>query len=171
MLESLWRDVVYAWRGLRHSPTFTVVVVLTIAIGIGANATVLSIIDIAFLRTVPVANPERIVRVQCADTSALRRGSGLSRCSFPEWRELNQRVHGLDGLAGYAMTYVRLGGDLAGLQPYGAFVTGNYFSVAGVRPQRGRFIGEDEAVLDDVRPVVVISDVLWRTQRDRKSVV
>jgi predicted permease len=137
------------------------VVVLTIAIGIGANATVLGIIDTAFLRKLPVPNPERIVRVVCSDsTLAPRRGA--SRCSFPELLDLQERVRGLDGLAAYAMAYTKLGGELSGLEVYSAFVSGNYFSVLAVRPARGRFIEPDEAAGSNPQPVVVISDVLWR---------
>jgi putative ABC transport system permease protein len=163
LIEHTIRELAAAWRSLRRSPTYLIVVVVTIAIGIGANASVLGIIDIAYFRNLPVPHPETVVRVQCGDTAAIRRGSAASRCSFPEWRELSTRVRGLDGLAAYAMAELKLGGDLAGLEPYGAFVTGNYFGVLDVSPQRGRFIAPDEAMEGDPRPVAVISDVLWHS--------
>jgi putative ABC transport system permease protein len=159
-LEQFGRDLLLAWRGLRRAPTFAVIVVATIAIGIGANATVLGIMDVYFLRDLPVADPDRIVRIRCTDSTAVR--DGASSCSFREVRDLQEHVGRVAGIAAFHMTYVKLGGDLAGLEPYGSFVSGNYFSVLGVQPQRGRFLLEDDADPASPRPVVVISDYLWR---------
>jgi predicted permease len=163
-LEQFGRDLAHAWRSLRRSPTFAVVVVATIAIGIGANATVLGIMDVAFLRKLPVPDADRIVRVLCGDTSRSVRWAkaGASSCSFPEARDLSQSVQGINGLAAYTMSYVKLGGEYSGIEPYGSFVSGNYFDVLGVRPQRGRYIAPDDADPTQPRAVVVISDVLWR---------
>jgi predicted permease len=159
-LERAKNDLAYALRGLRRSPTFATVVILTIAIGIGANATVLGIIDKSFVRKLPVPDAGRIVRVACEDTTGRRVTRG---CSFPEADALNRQARGVEGIAGYLIADVRLGGDYAGVNPHAAFVTGNYFNVLGVTPQLGRLILPPDADPRDVRNVVVISDMLWRS--------
>lgn len=161
-VETVWRDLTHAWRSLARSPVFAVIVIATLAIGIGANTAALGIIDAALFRGAPVPRPDEVVWIRCVDTSNKYRTANQSACSFPEWRELTDLAPGLNGLAAYALAQVRLGGDLAGLQLASAFVTGNYFSVFGLRPARGRYIQPDESEIDDPRPVVVISDYLWR---------
>jgi putative ABC transport system permease protein len=158
--EQLARDFSAACRSLRRAPVFAFVVVLTISVGVGANAAVLGIIDTAFLRKLPVADPERLVTIVCGDTT--RRSNANSPCSVPEFRDLQaRRIAGLEALAGYTMTDFKLGGELAGLEPYGALVTGNYFATLGVRATMGRTLLADEESPGD-HPVVVVSDYFWR---------
>lgn len=154
------QDLRYAWRGLVRSPAFASIVVLTMAIGVGANSTVLGFIDTLFFRKLPVPQPERIVRVQCGDSTTNRRL--FSQCSFPEWQDLSTAVRGLDGLAAFAADRVKLGGELSGLTPDVTFVSGNYFAVLALTPQRGRFISPDEVTDAVTAPVVVVSDWMWR---------
>jgi predicted permease len=161
-MEELARDLRQASRRLARSPAFVVVVVATMAIGIAANATVIGIIDVAYLRTIPVPHPAQIVRVHCGDSTTHERRQ-TSRCSFPEVRDLQQRTRGLDGLAGYTMANTKLAGDLSGLEVYTAFVSEQYFSVLGVRPARGQFITPDQVSVTEPRQVAVLSDALWRS--------
>lgn len=154
-------DLLYGWRTLRRSPGFAVAVVLTIAVGIGANAAVLGIMDAAFMRRIRVPDAERLLLVQCVASPRAR--GDYHPCAWPEWRDLSlKRIDGIDGLAGYAMSPFRLGGEYAGLEPYGAFVSGNYFAVLGARAQLGRTILPHEDEPGNATPVVVISDYLWR---------
>jgi putative ABC transport system permease protein len=160
LAEALARDFTVAWRALRRAPVFVVVVVLTIAVGVGANAAVLGIIDTAFLRKLPVAEPERIVKVLCNDTANRNPQSGP--CSVPEFRDLQaRRIDGLEALAAYSTVGFKLGGEMAGLEPDGALVSGNYFSTLGVRAALGRTLLPDEETPGD-HPVVVVSDFFWR---------
>ena len=162
--DHLRRDLSYAWRGLRRSPTFSVVVAVTLAIGIGANAAVLGIIDTAFLRKLPVPEPERVIGVLSGDTrdGARRPRPGLS--SFADYRDLRAPTHGAVELAAYAMHYLQLGDEFAGSAVWSALVSADYFQVLRVHAQKGRVFGPDEEEPRGAHPVAVISDVLWRTR-------
>jgi predicted permease len=158
------QDLAYAWRGLRQSPGYALIVTLTLAIGIGANAAIISVIDTAFFRKLPVPDPERLVLISSRDVRDRARRSGIEPSSFPDYRDLSTRVEGLDGVTAYAMAALRLGDALAGTEAWSALVAANYFSVLGVRPTRGRFIAPDEDQPQGAHPVVVISDAIWKSR-------
>jgi predicted permease len=162
--DNLARDLLHAWRSLRRSPSFAIVVALTLAIGIGANAAVISIIDTAFLRKLPVPAPERIFAIFSGDVHNRARRPAIGWNSFPDYLDLRTRIQGADGLAAYSMRELPLGDTLAGTHLWSALVSGNYFPVLGVRAARGRFIRPDEEEPRGAHPVVVISDALWRSR-------
>jgi predicted permease len=158
IVEDALRDLKYGWRGLWRTPTFSIVVILMLAIGIGANGAVISIIDAAFFRKLPVPNPERIVSIRSTDW---RHGN---RNSFPDYRDLRARIPGVEGLAAYTMQTLPLGDTLAGSSAWSALVSGNYFATLGVRPARGRFVDSTEEEPHGAHLVVVISDAFWRSR-------
>jgi len=163
-LAGAWRDLAYAWRGLRRSPLFAAVVTLTLAIGIGANAAVISVIDRAFFRKLAVPAPGRVVLISSGD---LRDGAARPRIapsSFPDYLDLRGRVQGVSGLAAFAMMSLKLGDELAGTEAFSALVTANYFDLLGVRSERGRFIAPDEEQPPGAHPVVVISHTMWQSR-------
>ena len=160
------QDLEYAWRGLRRSPAFALIVTLTLATGIGANAAVISVIDTAFFRKLPVPNPERVVVISSGDTRDGARRGGISMSSFPDYLDLRGRVQGVTGLAAYAMTSLKLGDELAGTEVWGALVTATYFDLLGAHPARGRFLAADEDQPQGAHPVVVISHALWKSRFD-----
>ncbi|MDB4877651.1 MAG: permease [Gemmatimonadetes bacterium] len=161
-IEHARRDVVHAWRGLRRSPVFAVVVTLTLAIGIGANAAVLSIIDTAFVRKLPVPEPTRVVSVSSGDTRE-RPAARQPWSSVPDYLDLRARVRGVTGLALWKIDDLTLGDSLAGQSVRSALVSGNYFTVLGIGAERGRVIAADEDEPRGAHPVVVISHVMWQT--------
>jgi predicted permease len=163
-VDHLGRDLSYAARALRRAPLFTTIVALTLAIGIGANAAVIGVIDALYLRRLPVPHPESIVALYSADKrdrghADLSNGGGGSA---PNYRELRSLIHGVDGLALYAMQSLAAGDALAGEPTWSALVSGNYFQLLGVSPERGRFLQLDEDEPAGAHPVAVISDFLWR---------
>ena len=164
LIDNIGRDLVHAWRGLRRSPSFAIVVVFTLAIGIGANAAIISVIDTAFLRKLPVPAPERIFAIFSGDVHNRARRPSIGWNSFPDYVDLRARVQGADGLAAYSMEMLPLGDTLAGTSVWSALVSGNYFDVLGVRPARGRFIRPDEEAPRGAHPVVVISDAFWKSR-------
>lgn len=162
-LEHIVRDWRQAWRTLGRSPVFTGVVVLILSLGIGINGAVVSIIDTAFFRRLPVPNAERIVEIRTGNTSVpLRRDRG-SMSSFPDAHDLATNLASVGEFGAYAMDDLKLGGELAGTVAWGALVTGNYFHLLGVPPQRGRMLDRADEETASARPVAVISDRLWRT--------
>jgi putative ABC transport system permease protein len=162
----LGRDVGYAWRVLSRAPVFTLVVTLTLAIGIGANAAVLGVIDTIYFRRLPVPHPERIVGIYAGDVrdrgaQQLRGGAWSSREVFDA---VQVRLTGVKGVAMYDMASLNAGGPLEGETTWSAVVTGDYFELLGVAPERGRFIRRDDDDAASPHAVVVLSDVVWRTR-------
>src|SRR5271170_2787347 len=151
-LESLGRDVRYGLRGLRRNPGFTSVAVLTLALAIGANATIFSLIDQALMRALPVANPNELVVLSFAGSmTGHLHSEGGSRSghwhefSYPMYRDLRQQNTVLNGLiAESALTLGVTWSNHAESVP-AEMVSGNYFTTLGVRPATGRlFLDSDE---------------------------
>jgi predicted permease len=158
MLSDLLRDVCYALRMLAHAPAFTVVVVLTMALGIGANSAMFTAVDAILLRDAPVADPERAVSVYTSSSDARTAFSNSSYLEYADYRDSGA----LAGLAAFAPIVVAYEGRDASEQLTGEIVTGNYFDVLGVPPALGRgFVASEDRIGAPVR-VVVVSNALWR---------
>lgn len=158
--DDLRLDVPYALRQLRRTPGFTTVAVLTLALGIGANAALFSVVDGVLLRPVPFADADRLVVVWETD-----RRSGTSRepASWPDIVDFAREARTLDGTAallGLETNYTPLEGDPARISSVA--VTHGFFDVTGVRPLLGRTFAEA-----DTRPgaplVALLSERAWRT--------
>ncbi|MGA8073762.1 MAG: ABC transporter permease, partial [Candidatus Acidiferrales bacterium] len=153
------QDVKYAWRMLRKSPGFTIVVVLTLALGIGANTAIFSMVDSFLLRPLPVKEGDRLVVL------AFQQGKGplQNQISIPEFRELAaQSGEVFDGVFGYEFGLDGLSVNGKAQRVLTNYVTGNFFSALGIKPALGRFIlpGEGETVGAD--PVMVLSYAYWK---------
>ncbi|MBZ5499560.1 MAG: ABC transporter permease, partial [Acidobacteriia bacterium] len=170
MVRDLLQDVHYAFRGFRRSPWFSAGVVLTLALGIGANGAVFSILQAVLLQPLPYRDPDRLVMVWRAPKQApageqnqMLWGSGwqrgiLTREMVFDWREESASV--FDGFAGNsgAQFDLTLGDRAERLR--GALVTPNFFDVLGVKAVAGRlFAATDET---SAEPLLVLSDRLWR---------
>lgn len=155
------QDVRYAARTLRKSPGFTLAAVLAIALGVGVNTGVFSLLNAVALRSLPVPNSGRVISIyQTFRGSVSRNVSGEpSFFSYPEYQNYRDHNHTLSGLAAYAEVKASLGG-VEFLQ--GQLVTCDYFAVLGIAPAAGRGFGPDECRGADANPVAVISDDLWR---------
>ena len=162
-MPALFNDLRYAIRQLRKTPGFTLVCVLTLGLGIGANTAVFSVMNAVLLRSLPVADPTRVVYLR---TSNSPQGTGTidsnQTFSYPVYDALRQQNRGLSPV----MAYVPLSnGKVAvrfGAQPEeaeGDMVSGTFFSGLGVRLARGRgFTGEDET---NHAPLAVLSYSYW----------
>ena len=170
LLDELLKDVAYALRTLRHHAGFSLVVIVTLALGIGANTAIFTLIDAVFLRALAVTDPERLVAIgdPSRPNSLSQGGPRLDLISYPLYRALRARATVFDGILASGRSErldVRItdeGSPSRGAEhPRARFVSGNYFSVLGVRPAMGRAFGavEDDAVGSS--PVVVISDGYW----------
>ena len=159
-MNNLLKDLRYAIRSLRKRPSFTLVAVLTLALGIGINTTVFSLANSVFLRQLPVRDPHNLVWVF---------SNNEAPNSYPDYVEYRNETQIFDGLLAYDWVPLNLGANGQAERVQGALVSGNYFDVLGIQAQIGRTIsaGDDQALAE--APVAVISDVLWQRQFNKDS--
>ncbi len=145
-MTNLLRDLRHAFRLLRLSPGFTIVAILTLALGIGANTAIFQLIDSIRLRTIPVKNPEQLGTIRIADRHW---GSGqfsgqYSQLTFPMWEQIRKRQEGFSEMAVWTGQEFNLanGGEVHYAK--GLRVSGEFFSVLGVQPILGRLINPED---------------------------
>jgi len=159
-MGTLWRDIRYGGRMLRNKPGFTVVVVLTLGLGIGANTAIFSFLDRIFLRTLAVERPHELVKVKYLSDH----GSVYDDFNYPLYASYRDQSEAFSGLAAYALCHggVDLSVEESTEQVMGMAVSDNYFSVLGVRPVLGRAFVSQDNHRPSADPVVVISHGLWQ---------
>jgi putative ABC transport system permease protein len=145
-MTNLLRDLRHAFRLLRLSPGFTIVAVLTLALGIGANTAIFQLIDSIRLRTIPVKNPQELAAVRIAD---FHWGQGnfsgqYSQLTFPLWEQIRKRQEGFSEIAAWAGDRFNLatGGEVR--RAIGIRVSGDFFRVLGIQPILGRLLGPQD---------------------------
>jgi macrolide transport system ATP-binding/permease protein len=157
-MQPLWQDLRYGARMLIKQPGFTLIAVVTLALGIGANTTIFSLLDALWLKPLPgIADQAQLVRVgQTHD------GQGFSSVCYADYRDYRDQTTAFAGLAAESEQQFHLGTDKAAERIKGALVTGNYFDVLGVKAARGRLLQPAEAEVEGANAVAVISERLWR---------
>ena len=172
LFENLLRDLKYSVRMLRKSPGFAAVAVITLALGIGANTAIFSVINSALLSNLPVKDPQQLVFLTQPDEQGLEIGFGdgdRDFLTYPEFRELernNQVFSGLLGACNFTSSIPvewQAGSSAGnGAPAHVSLVSGSYFSVLGVAPSLGRTFGAEVDQLRDANPVAVISYAFWQ---------
>ncbi|MBE7158825.1 MAG: ABC transporter permease, partial [Rhodospirillales bacterium] len=158
-LEDLLRDARYALRVLWKSPAFTLVAVLSLTLGIGANVIVFGVVNAVLLHPLDVADPTNLYQVR---QQAWAKGR-LVTTSYPAWRDFQERNTAFSGMAGYfGYSSARLSWQHSARNVAGIEITGNYFDLLGVQPQVGRFFHVADENGPGSAPYVVLSDGLWR---------
>ncbi|HLX42996.1 MAG TPA: ABC transporter permease [Bryobacteraceae bacterium] len=158
-------DLRYAVRNLRKSPVFTLVAVLSLALGIGANTAIFTLLDQVLLRMLPVKNPQELVRVYGAKGAF----SGSSRCpsdclSYPMYKDLRDQNQVFTGmLARWPVALSFTDGEKTE-RVRGELVSGNYFDVLGVKPAIGRTFTQDDDRVVNGHPLVILTYGFWRTR-------
>jgi hypothetical protein len=151
--ESLLSDIKFAIRKLRHSPGFTLTAILTLALGIGANVVVFSVLNGLILRPLAVPQPENLVQIT--------RGAAASSSdwhSYPDFRDLRDRDPSFSGML--ATSYIRAGMSIGNStqKAWGTAVSANYFDVLGLQPVLGRFFhAADDRGLGSA-PFIILSN-------------
>jgi macrolide transport system ATP-binding/permease protein len=157
-LLDLAQDVRYSIRVLGRSPGYSLVIIGVLALGIGANVSVFGLFKAVGLEPLPAVKGSAGLGVMVART-----GSGrIIPLSHADFRDLRKEQRTFDSLAGVMMDSFSLGLGTRGERVFGELVTGNYFSVLGVRASLGRTLQEADDLTPGEHPVVVISDGLWR---------
>ncbi|MCA1559353.1 MAG: ABC transporter permease [Acidobacteria bacterium] len=154
--EDLRGDLAYAFRMLRRSPGFAAVAVTSLALGIGANALVFSIVNAVVLRPLPIDAPERVFVVQTV--------SGQPGQSYPNYVDLRDRNTTFEGLAGYRIAPMTVESAAGTTRTWGYLATGNYFDVLGVEPLLGRFFLQDDDRRPGESPLAVLSYDEWQAR-------
>jgi len=156
-MASLWSDLRYGVRLLRHAPGFTAVAVGALALGIGANTAIFSTVDAVLLRPLPFADPDRVVMVwEDASASSFPRNTPAP-ANFVDWKKRN---HVFSDMAATQGASANLTADGPPEQVVGRSTTANFFDVLGVSPLAGRVFTEDEDRTG--APVAIISYALWQ---------
>src|SRR5437763_747052 len=177
LLESLVSDVRFALRWLRKSPGFTLVAVVSLAVGIGFNTTLFTVADALIFKPLPVAEPERLVDVFTSDSTGTVE---FSTSSYADYLDLKGQNGVFEDLVGYSPMFAPINLDSGSRLALGEIVTGNYFRTLGVAAAVGRTIGPQDDVVGAPRVAMVsyrywrrdlgsASDVVGRTIRIRGS--
>jgi putative ABC transport system permease protein len=160
-LESLAQDLKYAARTLRRTPGFTAVAILTLALGIGANTTMFSVVDAALLRPLPFPEPGRLVRIW-----STKNGAPLGGPSAMDLRDFARVNHSFEDLITYDHWRKNVSGILGSSEPEEmvvGLVPGRYFELLRIRPLMGRLFSEQESQYGK-HYVAAISSTLWKTR-------
>ena len=158
-MRTLLKDIVFCLRLLRKSPGFTTVVVVSLGLGIGVNTTIFSFVNAVLLRPLPsVEQPDRLVEIYTSYAGGMRFGA----VSYLDYVDLRDRNQVFDGIMAQRLTLVNLSRNGENEIVPGAVVSGNYFSVLGVKAGRGRTFLPEEDQTPGASPVAVISHGLWQ---------
>jgi predicted permease len=159
------QDLKYALRMLGKNPGFTIVAVITLALGIGANTAIFSLTDQVLLRMLPVGHPKELVILRSPGPSPGRNwndGPGGTSFSYPAYEDLRDRNQVLSGLLARFSTQVSVAAQGSSELANGELVTGNYFTVLEVEPAMGRVFGAEDETAPGANPVVVLSYGYWK---------
>lgn len=157
-MDSLAQDLKYSMRVLRRTPAFTLVAALTLALGIGANAAIFSLVNGLLLRApAHVQEPDRLVQIARSYEEAPR----WDNFSWPALRAIRSDTHAFSGVAGYSSGSFVVGRGPDAERFIGQYVSGDYFDVLGVRPHLGRLIQPADDVEPGAHAVIVLGHSLW----------
>src|SRR5919199_1012252 len=165
-MGTLLQDVRYGFRVLRKSPGFTLVAVVTLALGVGANTAIFQLIDAVRLRTLPVKDPQELVGVQLADTKGERGNFSTEypAVTNPIWEQIRDRQQAFSGVFAWGTDDFNLSQGGEARLARGLWVSGDFFNVLGVRPELGRLFNSEDDRKGCGSPGVVLSHAFWRRE-------
>jgi macrolide transport system ATP-binding/permease protein len=166
-MNTVWQDLRYGARMLSKQPGFALIAVITLALGIGANATMFNLTDALLLKPLPgVADPDQLVQIGRTYNSR-----GFSNSAYADYRDFRDQNTTFTGIAAESDQAFHMGTDKTAERVWGVLVSGNYFEVLGVRAAQGRLLQPEDARTEGDSPVAVISERLWRKHfRDESPV-
>lgn len=165
VVEQLWRDSRFAGRSLLKSRSFTAVALLSLALGIGANTAIFTLVDQIVLRLLPVKNPRELVQLRVeGGRFGGNEGDGLHTFSHPTYLALRDQNTVFSGLTGQVLQSASLLGEDRNEQVRIGLVAGNFFQVLGVQPRLGRLLTPADDKVRNGHPVVVLQYNLWQNR-------
>ncbi len=156
--ETVWQDLRYAARQLRQNPGFTVVITLTLALSIGANSAIFSVIDAVLLKSLPYPEPDRLMRLFLSSPEYPL--FPLNPWDFHDYRERNKSF---ESLAAYTRGDVQLSGSGEPIRLSGFGITGGYFHTLGLKPELGQEFDAKTEIPGNSKQII-LSDQLWRSR-------
>ncbi|HEY3628591.1 MAG TPA: ABC transporter permease [Terracidiphilus sp.] len=168
MMNSLLHDVRYALRQLRKSPGFTATVVITLALGIGANTAIFTLVDQELLRMLPVEKPKELVRFHWSGsfngTQSSFGGDGGNYFSYLMYKDLREKNQVFQGILAAERTSMGVSWRNEAESKQAEVVSGNYFQLLGLKPALGRLFSPQDETEKNANPVAVLSYDYWRTR-------
>jgi macrolide transport system ATP-binding/permease protein len=156
-MQTLFQDLRYGARTLLKKPGFTLIAIITLGLGIGANTAIFSLVNVVMLRPLPIAEPDRIVEV-----TPLTKGAQFGAFSYPLYKDFRDKNEVFDGLAAYIPAPMSLSQNGVNERVWGYLASGNYFDLLGVRAVRGRMFTQEEDRVPAANPVAVVSYGCWQ---------
>ena len=156
-MERLLQDIRYGIRQLIRKPGFAALAITSMALGIGANTSIFSLIDTVLLRPLAVHEPSEIRQVY----GTLHNGADITLQSYPNYKDYRERNTVFSDLAVYRVVVSSLSHNSVNHRVWGYLVSGNYFDLLGVKPMLGRWFLPEEDATPDSHPVAVLSHGCW----------
>src|SRR5277367_1460684 len=165
-METLKQDVRYGLRMMAKNPGFTIIAVITLALGIGANTAIFTLFDQVLLRRLPVRDPQELVQFRYSGSDSGRENSRGSNpgdyFSYPMYKDLRDQGSGFNGVLATFFTQVGLQWHNQPELANAELVSGNYFETLGVRPALGRLLLQSDDVVPGANPLAVVSFASWQ---------
>ena len=163
-MESVWRDLKYGFRTLVRTPGFTIVAVLSLALGIGANTAIFTLTNAVFLNPLPVKDPAHVLELFTVDHATKNVVANLTRTpmSFLNYKDFRDQNNVFTGLAAYFPTGITLTGRGDPKPETAMLVSANYFDLLGVKAALGRTFSRDEDQQEGGNPVTVLTWQMWQ---------
>ena len=156
-MERLLQDIRFGLRQLLRKPGFAALAIISMALGIGANTSIFSLLDTVLFRPLPVHEPGRLVQL----FGTVHKGADVTLQSYPNYKDYRDRNTVLEGLSAYAFVVSSLSHGGKNQRVSGYLVSGNYFDLLGVKPALGRAFLPEEDATPDSHPVAVLSYGCW----------
>jgi predicted permease len=160
-MQTILQDLRYGARILLRKPGFTLIAVITLALGIGANTAIFSLVNAVLLRPLPVEQPNRLVALNSVMSNS---GQSFPALSYPNYRDIRDRNNSFSGLLAYWNAPVSLSKDGVNERISSYLATGNYFEVLGVNPALGRFFTPEDDKTPDAHPLAILSYDCWQNR-------
>src|SRR5215471_211614 len=157
-MESLAKDIRYGFRNLVKRPGYAAIAIITLALGIGANTAIFSLISTVLLRPLPVSHPDQLVEVYGTTNG----GADYTLQSYLNYKDYRDRNNVFSGLMSYRFAPMSISHESRNERVWGFLVSGNYFDTLGIRPFLGRYFQPEEDQTPGSHPVAVITYGCWQ---------
>ena len=164
IVEQVVRDAQYGVRALRRTPVFAAVAILSLALGIGANAAIFQLIDTVGFRNLPVADPQTLVEVRADGVNGFGVSAGVnSEVTHPLWEQIRDHQTAFASMFAWGDAQLFVGRGSEARPAHGLVVSGDFFRVLGIRPERGRVLTADDDRRGCGAGATIVSHAFWQT--------